>query len=868
MQSIQRTTVLLSVVCLAAVFATDPAHGYAAQANTLAEDLNITVTAYSGQPFGVGIVTVTSRPQDKLSWREPDSVALQILGPDAFYPVVERTGFPTRQPDKSDELRIYFLFDTQRAKEIAVLGRSYALEAKNDPAKHRESLNRWWMRFSADASARQMQDQYPVQIEQYLTNMLARRLNLTTTDSSTPQYQYDADLERMAGILTGTEAVRLAMQKNALLGSSREEEATENLPKPVSPPPVRIPEPDNDVEVEAIAMAVPPESLYVRFTRYEDFVWFGGMIDQWGTELNSIATERALKYDIRRQVQDQLNILESEFAKHLSAAAVKEYAIIGSDTFLREGAGIGILFHAASSELLRAYLDGQRVERAAKGDGVTLSELQIDGQNQKASLLSSPDNRVRSIYVVSGDFHLVTTSQTIARRFLETCDDPATSLGASKEFRYARTVTPVSRNDTAFIYLSDQFFRTFVNPAFRVEMTRRASSESEIELVQLAIFAAKAEQRPHSTIDELITGGFLPSGFLKRADGSQLVLKDGKVIDSLRGARGAFLPVPDVSVEKVTKSELAGYEEFSRIYRRIWTWMDPATLAIQRQVVDKQERLVLDMRLYPYPRQEFGFLDFLSPRKNQKRLASISGTLLVAEANVFGIDPAIAGIVDIDLPVVIKDDQIDQTTVKPEDQPWFLGGSPATAFFNLFGVKSEELKNGEIAQFSNGNGDFFGRMRFGYTDGKFSVLSMNRSGLEPLVGKLALIDAERPAELRVHLGDIANSKIRRFLNAGIWTEANRLSKGNVDLLNRIVTQFHVPANDATSVVKEILRTIPVCPLGGDYQPNEHKTVTRGDTKTVINYESPFLKRLRGAEFELTTEGTTLISHVEVILDLP
>ena len=779
MQSIRRAFALVSAGWMSAILATTHACGPQSGNNTSADDVEMTVTAFGGEPFGVGIVTVTGKSGQKPPQSEPDPVALEMLGPNAFYPVTERTGLVTRESDKSDELRVHFLFDPQRANEILVLGRSIKLEPKNDQAAHREALLRWWKRYSAQASANQRRDQYPKQIEQYLTHMLARRLNLTIADSQSPQVYYDADVERRAGFLTGAEAVRLAMQKNALLGSLRQEEATEELPKPVSPPPVFIPEPDPAVEVESIAMAVPLETFYARFTRYEDLVWFGRMVDQWGTELNGIASERALKYDLRQQVQEQLNIHESEFADHLSSAAVKDYAIIGSDTFLREGASIGVLFRAESNELLSAWLDGQRKERASRGDGVTLSQVRIEGHNQSASLLSSPDNRVRSIYVVSGDFHLVTTSLRLARRFLETCADPATSLGASKEFRYARTVTPVTRNDTAFIYLSDQFFRTFVDPAYRVEMTRRATSESEIELVQLAILAAKAEQRPHSTIDELITGGFLPSGFLKRADGSQLVLKDGTVTDSLRGARGSFLPVTDVSVGKITKSEVASYEEFSRVYRRMWTWMDPATLAIQRHVTDKQERLVLDLHQYPYPRQEFGFLGWFQPDKTQKKLAPVSGVILIAEGGIPIIaNRVIAGLSDFEAPIVIVDGQLETSAVPANTSPWFLGGMDPPYITRWFAEDHLQWKKAEIVELNSSDTGLGVRARFGYTDDQFAVLSYDRAALEPLVGKLSLVDAERPAELRVHLGDIANSKIRRFLNAGIWarSEERRVGK--------------------------------------------------------------------------------------------
>ena len=68
------------------------------------------------------------------------------------------------------------------------------------------------------------------------------------------------------------------------------------------------------------------------------------------------------------------------------------------------------LFHANSNDMLKRFLDNQRTQRAAKGDGVTLTDVPFDGLEQSASLLASLDNRVRSFYVSSGDFHLITTS--------------------------------------------------------------------------------------------------------------------------------------------------------------------------------------------------------------------------------------------------------------------------------------------------------------------------------------------------------------------------------------------------------------------------------------------------------------------------
>lgn len=862
-----RINLFLFVGWLSCILAAATSHGF--QTGTETSDLKISVTAYSGQPFGVGVVSLVPQPKQPLTAKFPNPAALQLLGPDAWYPVVERIGAVSSGPDEFDELRIYFLFHAEAAKRLTVLGNEVELQPTVDANGHTELLDRWWHRYSAEARRNQKREHYPAQVDQFLIHMLARRLGFTVSDQSRTLNLDSSAMTDSIGQLTGTSAVRLAMQKASLLGTSRNEIANEPLPKAVSPPAIEIPKPDEGVEVESMAMVVPPELFYARFTRYKDLSWFIERIDEWGTELSGMTTQSALQYDLQRRIQDQLNLYQSELAKHLSDAIIKEIAVIGSDTFLCEGAGIGVLFESRSNELLKTILEEQRNQRRARGKGVTLSTVQLGESKLTASLLSSPDNRVRSFYVSSGDFHLITTSSTIARRFLETCSDMTKSLGASQEFRYARTVTPISRNDTAFIYLSDPFFRTFVDPAFRVEMTRRAASESEIELVQLALLSAKAEHHPHSTLEELLAGGFLPADFLRRADGSRLMLKDGVVIDSLRGARGTFLPVPDVQVEKVTKTEVGGYERFSRDYGRIWTWMDPATLAVQRHVLKNQERLVLDLHMYPYPRREFGWLDMLALKKTQHRLAPIPGVVLTAEANVLGMKPAFVGITDYDHPVVVVDGKVDPSGMRLEDEPWFIGSAPAKGVLGFFTVpNNRDLRTGEIVQFRESPSRNIFEPQYGYKEDDFSAVSPRRFALEPLVGKLKLEDSDREAEVRIHIGDLAHSKIRRLIDAGYWTTAKQITEGHESLLNQMRTQFHVSAEHSVSAVESILQARPVNLLGGEYLPNEDKINTSHSETTLWEFEHPLIKRLRAADFELTTEGTTLIVHTEVLLDVP
>ena len=121
---------------------------------------------------------------------------------------------------------------------------------------------------------------------------------------------------------------------------------------------------------------------------------------------------------------------------------------------------------------------------------------------------------------MDGDFHFVTSSEKLARRFLETASGQG-SLGGSREFRYAPDRHAACAYDTVFIYLSDAMFRNMVSPQYRIETARRLAADADIQLVQLARLDSATEGRPDDTFAQLIEGGFLPPDFGPRSDGSR-----------------------------------------------------------------------------------------------------------------------------------------------------------------------------------------------------------------------------------------------------------------------------------------------------------------------------------------------------------
>ncbi len=191
-------------------------------------------------------------------------------------------------------------------------------------------------------------------------------------------------------------------------------------------------------------------------------------------------------------------------------------------------------------------------------------------------------------------------------------------------------------------------------------------------------------------------GGFLPPGFGNRPDGSELKWDGKSVTDSLRGARGAFLPVPDVNVEGATPTEVNAYADFAAMYSQLWRKMDPAVVAVRRIDEGKMQRVAVDLHVYPFPQTQFPLLSFGNIDKEQKQLAPIEGALLVAEANAFNVTPIVAGLMDHEIKFACRNGIV-ETDPLDAQQHAFLGGRTIKAVEQYTArLFTSESKDGDI----------------------------------------------------------------------------------------------------------------------------------------------------------------------------
>jgi hypothetical protein len=880
------------LIWLCAGIAVPPA---AAQARIAAE-------AVVGEPLGVGRLIV-----DLPAAMLPEALGVEGLGISekngrVLYPALHNpalgalmnqilgvatpltTGGPVRQEvagilrdlfNRPPRTTIYFLFRGDAPLEISVEARQsipVVVRPRRSPALHQSILQSWLQQYAAPRRLLQQKPDFPPLVENYLTTTLAQRLNLRLPEDKQTESAY-SQFEHEASVLVGTESIQIALEQDRLLGALNfDQPADRPLPPAVAQPPLEVPEGPKDVKIEPIALRVPAECFYVRFGNFANFLWMQDTLEQWGGDLQNLVAMRGLDYGRNQRMQDQLVLRQTELSRLLGGTVISDVAIIGTDMLFRDGAAYGFLFEARNNTLLAADMEGQRKDRIKKG-GVKEQKVNLDGQ--EVSYLSAPDGSVRSYYAASNGYHFITSSQTLMARFLQTAKG-AGSLGASSEFRHVRTLVPANRGDAVFLYMSDAFFQNITSPYYRTEMIRRLESVADIELVTLAKLNAATEAMPGGTIEELVGDGLLPRGFGRRPDGSEAVLAGGDVHDSRRGWRGNFVPVPDVPVQGVTPREEDSYRRFAEFCRTTWGRLEPVILAVQRTALpDRKERVVLDVRMTPLCRQRIEFLQQWAGAADKNRLVPVPGNLAALEA-VLRTQRVFAGLCDVIPPTEIFDGRA---------FPWARLRDTLIGYLGTVGdigvLAPIDLL---IPQPPDPNGysrNILGlwRRRFG----SFTVYSFQPDVLAAVTPQLRFEEAQRPAQLRVHIGDVTQARMTPFLNNLGYARTRETALGNVRLMHQLNQQLHVPPKDCKEAVEFLLAAKLICPLGGKYVLKEAPNSVARWTSTELErgvpqgqlvpqapagYVAPPLNWFRGLDADATLVEKVLSAHAEVVMQLP
>ena len=844
--------------------------------------------AYPGSPFGVGTFTIAIPPQDAAAAQAGVPVRVEERGGRLFYPGVNRSavrqllgeilGVPALTGPGS--VTVFFLFTGEDPLELTVHTPSpqrvrVTPSLPRNPRVQERLLRRWWSSFQAQADQQIQQGDYPPLVETYLTAMLSRRLRLELP-SSRQNAVPAGEPGRTLHLLAGTERLRL----DTLRESNRAARIEDPRPRHPLPPPVRWNPPpavtvDPETEIEPLAMRVPEECFYIRFGEFRNYLWLERLQQDYGGDITRMVTLRGYDARVNQRTQQQLALRSSALAEVFGPALVKDVALIGRDLFLREGPAVGLLFHARDpilgQDFARQRASALREQAAA---GATEEQVEIEGR--EVSFLSTPDNRLRSFYAVDGEFHLVTTSRAMVTRFFQVGSGPGNgALGESVEFRHARSLMPTSREDTIFVYFSAPFFQGLVSPQYQVESQRRLRAATELDSLRLAGWAARHEGQAAERIEDLIRGGFLPADFGHRPDGSHPVERDGQWGDSLRGARGAFTPVPDVEIAEISDREARRWAEQAAFYATSWKRLDPLMVGLRRFALNGQdrERVVIDAHISPFGEEKYGWITSMVGPATALRVQPATGDVITAQAVVSGgrwmpfvpTHHLFLGVQDHEpLPSRPREGLFGALSLVATT-PGYLGAWPKSGFLDRL-----PLGLGGGPPDARGYSRLpLGIWRRQWED--FSALAFDWQLLDQLTPELRVEQAEDEAQLRVHVRDLSQATLRSWVNLVTFERAEQASLGNSHLLQAMTQQLGVPPESAREAAERLLDAELVCSLGGEYQRDASAQWVSDAWPGVraarppAEYQAPLLEWFRGLELQATMYPDRVVLLADVDL---
>ncbi|MCA9106498.1 MAG: hypothetical protein KDA83_13825, partial [Planctomycetales bacterium] len=490
--------------------------------------------------------------------------------------------------------------------------------------------------------------------------------------------------------------------------------------------------------------------------------------------------------------------------------------LIGFDTFLREGAAMGVLLKQRNG-LLGTSIRQQRSQLLKQFEDQGAFQETVTIAGHEVSFISTPDNLVRSFYAVDGEFHLMTNSRRLVERFYEAGAGEG-SLAASPEFRYARREFPLERDDTVFVYLSSSLFRNLLSPQYQIELRRRLQSVTDIELVHMARLLARAEGVPGESLESWIEAGLLPPGFGRRPDGSGVVIAGDEVWDSLRGRRGYFLPIADVEISGVSREEARAYAERAAYFAEQWQRTDPLIVALRREEIDGGTRLAFDARLAPFGEEKYGWLfSILGPPMD----AIVQG----ADSDVVCVQASVKG--GLLLPgtpphrlFLTLENQPPTTDGSPDNllewihvirtAPGYLGASPKPGFLDLLpiGLGAEPDPDGFTKS-------LLGVWR--WQGGDVSLLSFDPGRLRQAASGLHYEALDEPAHVYAKLGEMGQSELRPWIEQMVYLRAKETTVGNIRLLGQLSRQLKVPVDEAKEEAERLLDVTLRCAMDGEYQ---------------------------------------------------
>ncbi|MEM9353029.1 MAG: hypothetical protein AAGA92_08445 [Planctomycetota bacterium] len=856
------------------------------------------VEAFLSEPFGVGMVTVPVTAAGPALPLSDERFLAQAEGGRVLYSVVKEA--PVRKVvrrllklESPRSVTLYFLFRGDEPFDLEVYSPSLQV-IRVKPIADSSGLARlqqgWWSEQVRRWQRLLSEGDFPPVAENFLVANLAYRLGKELPVEAKSILPWKKSKKTVWQELFATEQHALRVDRELLSATSETDTQFVDLPEPIrfDPRDQTLPDnlpaeeavgelmpPEGQGGVEKIASYVPDDCFYIRFGTASNYFWFRDFSKKWGGDLSSMVLRRPLDRNASDRIQQQLSLRESVFAKLLGPQVIRDVAMIGEDPYAAHGMGIGLLFEAKNTVLLGKDLIDKRQESVTNPE-LQATEEQIQIGERTASLVSTPDGRVRSYYARVGDFHLVATSQSLIEGFFR-CADGDGALADSEELSDARRALASGETPAVSVFVPSKFFEKLVSPAFRIEAERRLRASRQKALLTLASHAA-AHEGVAVGDGRFDPQALLPQGFGDRPDGSEWATDtNGGLIDSLRGKQGCFIPVADITIDRITAAEAADYESFRQSFADEVGRMPSIALEITRMQHDGYETATARAHVAPMAgcKPLASLADQLAAA-NDQQIAAVPGDIAAFEAAV-DIDSKLwnpdqqphtlfGGLRDFQSLLTVRSGGLAPAAGRAELVRGYLGAWPRPGVLGLFintnqGTEPVPARGDDLWQ--------------AIQDDVF-LLSFKREVVEEVMPHLALEPADRPAQVRLRIDDLTGTQVSETARAIGYSRTRQASVAASRLMNSISNQFGLDRATGRDLAETIMDGVFQCPLNGEYQLVESPRELPMWTSTALgpenrfllsgipgDFELPLLSWFRGVRGELLVEQGSLRARFEI-----
>ncbi len=350
-----------------------------------------------------------------------------------------------------------------------------------------------------------------------------------------------------------------------------------------------------DVKLDPLSAAIPHDQHAVFFPSFGALV---RVVDQVGGDaapLVHLLDGRSQNARVRDRYETQMCLELSSLDRAFGAQFVDSVAMTGSDTYLRTGSDVAVLFQGKVPGILGMMRT--KVDAAAKAFGVRVQESEIQGRSVASA--ASADRTLCVHLCATEDFVIVANSKHQLGRVLSAADGQVESLDELPEYHWFRNRYPLegdSGDEDALAVVSDAAIRRWAGPKWRIATSRRTKAAA-------VLADADAWRLGHGM------GLFAEDEGRRSTDvpgGGAVTYDAGVAMDETYGRLAFLTPIAELDFTTVSEAEKAGYLNWRRSYERAWTAsFDP--IAASFDVTD--DGLAMDLTLVPLiVRSQYGDL--------------------------------------------------------------------------------------------------------------------------------------------------------------------------------------------------------------------------------------------------------------------